>query len=102
MVGTISFLWMSSSDAIDPSTSSRPKGYITLLHGKKDLGSCRICLILMGTGRADISLFRGRTGYAIQWATMPHDFDNTWGIVKDSGLVSSIFPFTFSTYSLSV
>ena len=22
---------------------------------------------------------------------MPHDFDNTWGIVKDSGLVPSAF-----------
>ena len=26
---------------------------------------------------------------------MPHGFDNTWGIVKDSGLVPSFFSFTF-------
>ena len=34
---------------------------------------------------------------------MPHDFDNTWGIVKDSGLVRYFFPFTsFSVYLLSI
>ena len=27
---------------------------------------------------------------------MPHDFDNTWGIVKDSGLMP--FTFTFFLY----
>ena len=26
---------------------------------------------------------------------MPHSFDNTWGIVKDSGLVSSVFALVF-------
>ena len=26
-----------------------------------------------------------------EWDSMPHSFDNTWGIVKDSGLV----PFAF-------
>ena len=26
-----------------------------------------------------------------EWVTMPHGFDNTWGIVKDSSLVSSTF-----------
>ena len=26
-----------------------------------------------------------------EWVSMPHGFDNTWGIVKDSGLVSTAF-----------
>ena len=30
-----------------------------------------------------------------KWVTMPHGFDNTWGIVKDLGLVSSVFFFYF-------
>ncbi|KAL0009019.1 hypothetical protein SO802_010521 [Lithocarpus litseifolius] len=66
VVGTVSFRWTSSFGAIGPSTSSRPKGYITLLRGRKSLGSCWICLIPIGIGRADISLFRGRIGYAVQ------------------------------------
>ena len=37
-----------------------------------------------------------------EWAIMPHVFDNTWDIVKDSGLVPSIFSFTFSIYLLSI
>ena len=65
MVGTISFRWMSSFGAIDHSTSSRPKGYTTLLHGRKSLGWCRICLILIGTGRVDTSLFREWIEYVI-------------------------------------
>ena len=66
MVGTISFRWTSSFGAIDLNTSSHPKEYITLLHGRKDLGSCLICPTPIGIGRADISLFRGWIGYAIQ------------------------------------
>jgi len=31
-----------------------------------------------------------------EWVTIPHGFDNTWGIVKDSGLV----PFTSSLFFL--
>jgi len=26
-----------------------------------------------------------------EWVTMPHDFDNTWGIVKDLGLTPTTF-----------
>ena len=26
-----------------------------------------------------------------EWVMMPHGFDNTWGILKDSGLASSAF-----------
>ena len=26
-----------------------------------------------------------------EWVSMPHGFDNTWGIVKDSSLVSAAF-----------
>ena len=33
---------------------------------------------------------------------MPHGFDNTWGIVKDSSLVPSFFSFTFFVYLLSI
>ena len=33
---------------------------------------------------------------------MPHDFDNTWGIVKDLGLAPSVFYFNFLIYLLSV
>ena len=29
------------------------------------------------------------------WVTMPHGCDNTWGIVKDLGLVPLVFSFTF-------
>ena len=29
---------------------------------------------------------------------MPYGFDNTWGIVKDSGLAPSVFTLTFSIY----
>jgi len=29
-----------------------------------------------------------------EWVTMPHGFENTWGIIKDSGLV----PFTSSLF----
>ena len=65
VVGTVSFRWTSSFGDIDPSISSYPKGYTTLLHGKKSLGLCRICLIPIGTRMADISLFRGRIGYAV-------------------------------------
>ena len=37
-----------------------------------------------------------------EWGMMPHDFDNTWGIIKDPGLASSVFALTFSIYLLSV
>ena len=30
-----------------------------------------------------------------EWASMPHGFDNTWGIIKDLGLAWSIFALTF-------
>ena len=30
-----------------------------------------------------------------EWVTMPYGFDNTWGIVKDSGLVPSVFSLNF-------
>ena len=33
---------------------------------KKELGLCQICLIPIEIGREDISLFRGRIGYAVQ------------------------------------
>ena len=66
VVGTISFHWTSSFGAIDPSISSRLKGYTTLLCGRKSLGLCQICLIPIEIGREDISLFRGRIGYAVQ------------------------------------
>ena len=33
---------------------------------------------------------------------MPHGFDNTWGIVKDSGLAPLVFALTFSIYLSSV
>ena len=33
---------------------------------------------------------------------MPHGFNNTWGIVKDLGLASSVVALTFSIYLLSV
>ena len=33
---------------------------------------------------------------------MPHGFDNTWGIVKDSGLAPLVFALTFPIYLLSV
>ena len=29
-----------------------------------------------------------------EWVTMPYGFDNTWGIVKDSGLAPLVFSFT--------
>ena len=32
---------------------------------------------------------------------MPHGFDNTWGIVKDSGLAPLFFALTFLIYLLS-
>ena len=32
---------------------------------------------------------------------MPHGFDNTWGIVKDSGLAPLVFALTFLIYLLS-
>ena len=31
-----------------------------------------------------------------EWDTMSHGFDNTWGIVKDLGLMLSIFSYPFS------
>ena len=37
-----------------------------------------------------------------EWVTMPHGFDNTWGIVKDLGLAPSVFTLTFPIYLLSV
>ena len=66
MVGIVSFRWTSSSGAIDLSTLSCPKGHITLLQGRKDLGSCQICMIPIGTRRADISLFKRRIRYTVQ------------------------------------
>ena len=66
MVGIVSFRWMSSSGSIDPSTLFHPKGYITLLQGRKDLGSCQICMIPIGTRRADISLFKRWIRYTVQ------------------------------------
>ena len=31
-----------------------------------------------------------------EWVMMPHGFDNTWGIVKDSSLIPSTFsPFLY-------
>ena len=33
---------------------------------------------------------------------MPHGFDNTWGIVKDSSLALSVFALAFPIYLLSV
>ena len=35
-----------------------------------------------------------------EWVTMSHGFDNIWGIVKDSGLVPSVFFFYFFPYLL--
>ena len=52
--------------AIDLSTSSCPKGYTILLRGRKSLGLCQICLILIEIGRAGISSFRGQIGYVVQ------------------------------------
>ena len=66
VVGTVSFYWMSSFSAIDPNTSSRLKGYTILQCGRKSLDSCRTYLIPIEIGRADISSFRGRIGYAVQ------------------------------------
>ena len=66
VVGTINFRWMSFFGTIDPSTSSRPKRYTTLLSGRKNLGSRQICLIPIGIGTVDISLFGGWIGYAVQ------------------------------------
>ena len=37
-----------------------------------------------------------------EWVTMPHGFDNTWGIVKDSGLSPLVFALTCPIYLLSV
>ena len=59
VVGTVSFRWTSSFGTIGSSTSSRPKGYITLLHGRKDLDSCWICPIPIGIRRENIYLFKG-------------------------------------------
>ena len=36
-----------------------------------------------------------------EWVIMPYGFDNTWGIVKDSGLAHSVFSFTFFFVYLS-
>ena len=33
-----------------------------------------------------------------EWDTMPHNFDNTWGIVKDSGLMPSFFLFNLLVF----
>ena len=95
MVEIVSFRWTSSFGAIDPNISSHPKGYITLLRGRKSLGLCRICLIPIEIGREDISLFMDWVCSPEEWVTMPYSFDNTWGIVKDSGLVPSVFSFYF-------
>ena len=35
-----------------------------------------------------------------EWVTIPHGFNNTWGIVKDSGLMSSVFFFSFTSFSI--
>ena len=40
--------------------------------------------------------------YREEWVTMPHGFDNTWGIIKDSGLVLSTFLFFFCLFCSSV
>ena len=39
-----------------------------------------------------------------EWVTMPHGFDNTWGIVKDSSLARCQFSLftSFSIYLLSI
>ena len=38
-----------------------------------------------------------------EWVTMPHGFDNTWGIVKNSSLAPLVFSFTsFFVYLLSI
>ena len=66
VVGTVSFHWTSSFGAIDPSTSSRLKGYTILLRGRKSLGSCRICLIPIEIGWVEISSFRGQIRYVVQ------------------------------------
>ena len=34
-----------------------------------------------------------------EWDTMPNGFDNTWGIIKDSGLILSMFSLLLSTFS---
>ena len=65
-MGSISFHWMSSFTAINLRTSFRPKESTILLYERKGLGSCQICLTLIGIGRVDTSLFRGHIGYAVQ------------------------------------
>ena len=65
VVGIISFRWNNSFGAINPSTSSRLKEYTILLRRRKSLGLCQICLIPTKIGRENISLFRGRIGYAV-------------------------------------
>ena len=66
MVGIVSLYSTSYFGTIDLSTSSRLKGYTILLCGRRSLDLCQICLILIGIGRANISLSRGWIGYAIQ------------------------------------
>lgn len=65
MVGIVNLYWTSSFGAIDPSTSSRLKGYTILRCERKSLDSCRTCLISIEIGRVDISSFRGRIGYVV-------------------------------------
>ena len=91
VVGIVSYHWTSSSGAIDPNTSSHPKGYITLRSRKRGLSWCQTCLIPIGIGRAIIFFVQAMDWVCRleEWVTIPHGFDNTWGIVKDSGLISS-------------
>ena len=65
-MGTVSFHWTSSFSATNLGTSSHPKEYTTLLHGRKGEGFCQTCSTLIGIGRVYTSSFKGRIRYAVQ------------------------------------
>ena len=80
---------MTSFRATDSNISSHLRGYIILQWGRRRLGWCRTCPTLIEIGRVEwVCCWE-------EWVTIPHGFDNIWGIIKDSGLAPSVFPFFF-------
>ena len=65
VVGTVNFHWTNSFGAIGLNTLSRLKGYTILLHGRKSLDLCQICLIPIEIGIVGMPS-RG-VGYSALW-----------------------------------
>ena len=92
MEGTVALHLTSSFIVISPSKSLRQKASTIFWLGSHHLDWCPICQILIKIGRICISSLRDGMGVQARRVDgMTGRFDNTWGVVKESGESSVSF-----------